>query len=106
MINESARKTGRLVVADSGFSTGSFADTVISEVTSNSTIVLKNRPAKVAMPDVPEPTSFGLTQGFHVGAKEIAIAVLRACQVAETGLSQLDRPEPHDVPGNWFRGPF
>lgn len=106
LIERSARKTGRIVVADSGFSTGSFADTVISAVASNSSIVLKSRPAKVAMPDVPEPTSFGLTQGFHVGAKEIAIAVLRACEVAETGLSQLDKPEPHDVPGNWFKGPF
>jgi pyruvate dehydrogenase E1 component beta subunit len=106
MIVKSARKTGRLVVADSGSSTGSFADTVISAVVSNSSIVLKNRPAKVAMPDVPEPTSFGLTRGFHVGAKEIATAVLRACQVDEAELSQLDRPEPHDVPGNWFKGPF
>jgi pyruvate dehydrogenase E1 component beta subunit len=106
MVEKSVRKTGHLVVADSGFSTGSFADTVISAVVSNSAIVLKNHPAKVAMPDVPEPTSVGLTRGFHVGAREIAAAVLRVCQVAEIGLDQLDRPEPHDVPGKWFKGPF
>jgi len=106
-IEESVRKTGRLVVADTGFQTCSVASEVIARVTMTCFDALKAPPKRVAMPDVPEPTSFALTKGFHADASDICTAV---CSVLgrdqDIDLSGLAARVPHDVPGDWFIGPF
>ncbi len=106
-IEESVRKTGRLVVADTGFQTCSVASEVIARVTMNCFDVLKAPPKRVAMPDVPEPTSFALTKDFHVNASDICKAVCAVlCIDQDIDLSKLTARVPHDVPGDWFKGPF
>ena len=59
------------------------------------------------MPDVPEPTSYGLTKDFYPRAIQI---VERVCQMLKIEGSNLtdEIPEisPHDIPGDWFKGPF
>ncbi len=106
-IEKSVRKTGRLVVADTGFQTCSVASEVVARVTMTCFDSLKMPPQRVAMPDVPEPTSFALTKGFHVDALDIYVA---ACSVLgrdhDIDRSGLTTRVPHDVPGDWFRGPF
>jgi pyruvate dehydrogenase E1 component beta subunit len=59
------------------------------------------------MPDIPEPTSFGLTEKFHPGAGEVAekISMLLDRPLLASALAKLRR-KPHDVPGTWFQGPF
>ena len=68
---------------------------------------LKCAPVRLAMPDVPEPTSFGLTIGFFIRAGEIASTAMN--MVGKDGnraLLALKEPVPHDIPGAWFTGPF
>jgi pyruvate/2-oxoglutarate/acetoin dehydrogenase E1 component len=103
----SVGKTGRLLAVDSGAFTGSIAGEIIARVASESFEDLKAAPRRLAQPDVPEPTSFGLTQGFHIRSRSIASSALE--MMGETGhvlLGQLPDPVPHDVPGDWFKGPF
>ena len=106
LIENSVRKTGRLLAVDSGYKTGSIASEIVSQVMQRNFSHLKCAPQVVAMPDVPEPTSFGLTRGFHVGSLSIAHAITEICGRENFPLEVLQESEFHDVPGAWFKGPF
>ena len=106
-IKNSVRKTGRLVVADTGFKTCSIASEVIARISLDCFPYLKAAPQRVAMPDVPEPTSFGLTKDFHVDARDICIAVSNALNLDSViKMDSSSQRMQHDVPGHWFKGPF
>jgi len=106
-IQSSVRKTGRLVVADTGFKTCSIASEVIARASLDCFASLKAAPQRVAMPDVPEPTSFGLTKDCHADARDICKAVSNALNL-ETAIEIPCSNDItlHDVPGDWFKGPF
>jgi len=106
MVIESVNKTGRLLVLDSGFTTGSVAGEIIARITIEHFKVLKSAPARLAMPDVPEPTSFALTKGFYITAADIATKVLEMLGKNDQIKVDLSEPIPHDIPGNWFKGPL
>lgn len=71
-IENSVVKTGRLLVLDTGATTGSVAGEVIARITENYFHSLKAAPKRLAMPDIPEPTSYGLTKEYYFDAKDIA----------------------------------
>lgn len=103
----SVEKTGRLLVLDTGFATGSVAGEIIARVAMERMGSLSVAPRRLAMPDVPEPTSFELTKGFYIRASEIAAAALEMMGLDVDNVAQeLPEPMPHDVPGAWFQGPF
>ena len=103
----SVSKTGRLLALDSGFTTGSVAGEIVARVAMEKFSRLKCAPARLAMPDVPEPTSPALTKGFYIRAADIAKKVLKIMgKDASVAKADLQEPVPHDVPGEWFRGPF
>ena len=68
--------------------------------------VLKSFPKKIAMPDVPEPTSHALTKNFYIRASKISSEVLKLLKIKSKKNINLADPIPHDVPGDWFKGPF
>jgi len=106
-ILNSVRKTGRLIAVDSGAFTGSIAGELVARVASEEFTSLKIAPVRLAQVDIPEPTSFGLTSRFHTTALEIAKHVLKMMgHRLETLNEQLPVPTSHDVPGDWFNGPF
>ena len=54
---------------------------------------------KIAMPDCPEPTSFGLTKGFHIRAGDIAHNIIKSLNINNhTGITAIPEPELHDIP--------
>jgi hypothetical protein len=68
---------------------------------------LKAPPSRLAMPDCPEPTSPALTKAFYVRASDIASRVLEMQGRDASGVhADLLEPILHDVPGEWFTGPF
>jgi pyruvate/2-oxoglutarate/acetoin dehydrogenase E1 component len=104
---DSVTKTGRLLVLDSGFTTGSVAGEIVARVAMERFSQLKSPPARLAMPDVPEPTSPALTKGFYVRAADIASKALEMMsRNGSAAKTDLPEPVPHDVPGEWFKGPF
>ena len=106
-VHSSVKKTRRLIVLDSGAQTGSVAGEIIARVAIKQHHVLEAAPIRLAMPDVPEPTSFGLTKGFFVRGINIYQSVMAMFGKLETVKADvLDEPSPHDVPGEWFKGPF
>ena len=93
-------------MVDTGFSFGSIAGEIIARVVDRFSY-LKLPPSRLAMPDVPEPTSFALTKGFYIRAKNIAEEIISQMQIdKKVNLDDLDEPILHDVPGEWFEGPF
>lgn len=103
----SVDKTGRVLVLDPGAATGSVAGEIIARIAMERMPSLTVPPARLAMPDAPEPTSFGATKGLYIRAGNVAAKVLNILgHDAGDVFSKLPEPTPHDVPGAWFKGPF
>lgn len=109
---KSVEKTGRLLVADTAFRTGSIAAELISQVVERGFGLLKAAPVRVASPDHPVPTSHFMSDGYYPGPQAIADAVLALVGADRNSLdyqemcSMLQRKGPHDVPNREFKGPF
>ena len=105
-IYKSIRKTGRVLVLDMGAKTGSVASEIIANISINSFSNLKNAPCVIAMPDVPVPTSFGLTKNFYPSTNTIIEKIFSIFRKRVKYNKNLFRSLPHDVPGKFFKGPF
>jgi pyruvate/2-oxoglutarate/acetoin dehydrogenase E1 component len=106
-IFESVRKTGRLVVADTGTKAFGVSAEICAAVTESEFSSLKAAPVRVALPDYPTPTSHALAKHYYPGVAQI----VNAC-AATLGKPAILPDEPQedstklDVPNNLFKGPF
>jgi len=106
-VTASVRRTGRLLVLDSGNLTGSVSGEIVARVASDCWTELRAAPQRLAMPEYPEATSPSLTRGYHVRAEHIVDKVGALLgRPLESASLQKQRTHPHDVPGDWFAGPF
>jgi pyruvate/2-oxoglutarate/acetoin dehydrogenase E1 component len=108
----SVKKTGRLLVADTAFKTGSVAGELVSQVVEQAFGSLKMAPVRIASPDHPVPTSQFMAAEYYPCPQQIAEVVIDL-----TGASRktagyhalresLVRRNRHDVPNREFSGPF
>lgn len=106
-VQGSVGKTGRLLVLDTASLTGSISGEIASRITVSCWESLKMPPQRLAMPDYPEATSPALTASYHNRAEHICEAVGRLVgrRVDVQGVIE-SRRYSHDVPGDWFQGPF
>ena len=105
-IFSSIKKTGKVLVVDSGAEIGSFGSEVISQVSRYCFGALRSAPQMIAAPDVPEPTSHGVTEEFKFGAKDIAEKILEMTERnLDADLTYL-KNAPHDAPNSTYMGPF
>jgi len=106
-LKASVEKTGRLLVLDTGALTGSVAGEIVARLSEQCWGSLKTAPVRLAMPDIPEPTSFMLTKNFYPSAENIVEKIQQMAGLKHIE-GTINRPEayPHDVPGDWFTGPF
>lgn len=105
-IFSSVKKTGRLLVLDTGHESGSLAGELITRVVGECWNQLKGPPVRLALPDIPTPTSFGLTKHYYPGCKSVVKAVLDMTGVSVKSGAFPESDKKHDVPGDWFKGPF
>ena len=106
-IERSVKKTGRLLVLDIACEFGSIAGEIIAGITERYFDVLKVAPIRICPPANATPTSPALTKGFYPGSVEIvkAIEKLIGRELESQSLNDM-HTWPHDVPGEWFSGPF
>ena len=103
----SVSRTGRLLALDTGHATGSVAGEIVARVSMNCWGKLKNAPQRLAMPDFPEGTSPSLTKDYHPRAEHIVSVIAKMLgKTIDTSSLLAQRDYPHDVPGDWFNGPF
>lgn len=104
---QSVEKTGRLVALDTATETLSIASEIIAKVSMELFDKLKSHPARIALPDFSTPTSPALTEKYYKRAEDIVSAIGKMLGKKLDITEILDgRKSPHDVPGNWFKGPF
>lgn len=103
----SIRKTGRLVALDTSNSMCSVASEIVGTAAIECFSSLKQAPLRITLPDFPAPTSPALTEKFYPRAEDIASAVagMFGKTIDVKPIIQA-RNTPHDVPGDWFKGPF
>ena len=106
-ILQSVRKTGRLVMADTGWKAFGASAEILALVAEKALGDLKAPPIRVALPDSPTPTSPALSDHFYPGPGQIAAAILGMFGREPHGSlfdvlkgRRLDQPDPS------FTGPF
>jgi pyruvate dehydrogenase E1 component beta subunit len=104
-ILKSVKKTGRILVLDTGFKTNSISSEIISLVSENCFNYLKCKPMKITVPDVPEPASYGLTKFYYIN-KIVLLKKIAKIFSKKINKFKIVTSKYHDVPGAWFKGPF
>ena len=105
-IYTSVRKTGRLLVLDTGATTGSIAGEIVARIAMDLFSDLRCAPQRIALPDIPTPTSPALTEKFYPGSITIVERIGQMMNL-DIDTEKLDESTtPHDIPGEWFKGPF
>jgi pyruvate dehydrogenase E1 component beta subunit len=100
-------KTKRLLVLDTGQATGSISAEIVARVCMKCHDILLKAPLRIALPDFPTPTSFSLTKYFYRGAEDIIFEVMKMLDKnVKKEVLKIKKTFPHDVPGDWFKGPF
>ena len=106
-IFKSVEKTGKLIALDTASETLSVASEIVARVSMERFDSLTRPPRRVALPDFPSPTSPAMTEKYYRRAEDIVEAIGEMLQ-KEIDTSEITsgRHAPHDVPGDWFKGPF
>jgi len=103
---ESVRKTGRLIVADTGWRSVGFAAEVIARVSEQCLGDLRHPPIRITLPDVPTPTTRALANYYYPLVSDIAAAA-RRLSGRPPRLEPEIKPDAFlDVPDPTFTGPF
>ena len=108
----SVQKTGRLIVADTAFYSGSIAGELISQVSEQAFGTLKTNPVRITSPNHPTPTSHFMVEDYYPASITIADAVIEMIRMEKNSINYLNmcellkRDGPHDTPNRGFTGPF
>jgi pyruvate dehydrogenase E1 component beta subunit len=105
-IIESVSKTGRLVVADTGWRSFGAAAEVITVATENVFEKLKAAPARITSADCSSPATPALANAFFPRAANVINAVRKVMNLPELPPAPEGNTVPLDVPDNQFTGPF
>jgi len=107
LILESVRKTGHLLVADTGWKTGGFSAEIVAQLAEEGFSDLKSPPRRVGLPDCPTPTTRALANHYYPRAIHIAATARRMLGFNADGPAlDVTTSVLLDVPDMSFTGPF
>lgn len=112
LIINSVKKTGRLLVIDSGYYTGGFAGEVIARVSEKAFECLNCPPQRITLPDIPTPSTPALSKYYYPRHIDIIKKVCEMLDKPSNKTDELIGPERKkdpinlDVPDESFSGPF
>jgi len=106
-IISSVEKTKNIIVVDASHEISSFGKEIIANVAMANMVTLANKPQLISLPDVPEPTSYGVIGQYRVSAQKIARAAFETLSIpVPNDLVVLLTPQKEDIPDSSFTGPF
>lgn len=112
-IKESVRKTGRLITIDTGYRMFGIGAEIIAQVTEECFSMLKSPPARIGLPEHPNPSSRGYLLGLYPDSLSILKAVATMfnwdssnLEKAIESLNATKPKHPLDIPDPSFKGPF
>lgn len=104
-IIKSVKKTQKVLVLDTGFKSNSISAEIITLINDKCFKYLKAKPERITVPDIPEPASYGLTKHYYSDRNKILQKIKDILKIKSKKLSRK-KIDHHDVPGDWFKGPF
>lgn len=112
-ICESVRRTGRLIVCDTGWRMLGPGAEIVALVVENAFEALAHPPIRIGLPDYPTPSSLTLAEVFYPGSPQIIDAAERLCHLGASDAAAARheviaarRGVPIDKPNPDFKGPF
>ena len=108
-IINSVKKTGRMIVIDSGFKNLGIGSEIISRVIENCMEKLKSKPVRIGLPFIPTPSSRFLAKSYYPNKKTILLSILQLLKKEKNKKKLFQKIEaniPVDVPDLSFKGPF
>jgi pyruvate dehydrogenase E1 component beta subunit len=112
-IVESVRRSGRLIVCDTGWRTFGIGAEVVAEVVDRAFEALRRPPRRIGLPDHPTPSSRALAEAYYPDSRTIVEAAAELCDLdagavdeARTTVLESRRGVPVDQPDPAFQGPF
>ncbi len=106
LIISSVKKTGRLLVVDTGWTSFGVGAEIIARVTEKGFSYLLAAPRRIGLPEVPTPTSAALSNLYYPQADDIIRAVLKMLKKNIRGSIPKLHDGPLDIPDISFTGPF
>lgn len=101
-IIKSVKKTKKLILLEPSHKAFSISSEIISRLNQKG-IIFNSK--IISIPDYPSPTSFFLTKKYYPSINKIYNEILYF--LGKKFKVKIDRDNDlHDVPGNWFEGPF
>jgi pyruvate/2-oxoglutarate/acetoin dehydrogenase E1 component len=106
-ILDSARKTGRLIVADTGWEHVGFSAEIVALAAEKLHGVLTVAPRRITLPDCPTPTTPALADYYYPRVPHI-VAAAREMMGLPVDKKSLEIPKGTllDAPDKSFKGPF
>lgn len=108
-IEKSVKKTGRILVIDSGFKKLGIGSEIISRISENSINYLKSKPIRLGLPFIPTPSTRFLANEYYVSKEKILLAISKILNKKNLYLKnfrKLKNNIPIDIPDLNFKGPF
>lgn len=107
LILGSVRKTGRLIVADTGWKRVGFGAEVLARVAEEALSDLKSSPRRIGLPDCPCPSTPALASHYYPRAVDIVQEARQMLGLNKgNGMLLPASSDPLDVPDVTFVGPF
>lgn len=108
IICKSVKKTGRLLVLDTGHKSFGISAEIISKVTEKVFNYLKIKPERIANPDFPVPTSFAIARYYYPKKIDICIKIFEMLGIKnkQPPSSLISKNIYLDQPYDGFTGPF
>ncbi len=111
-IFRSVKKTGRLMIVDSGWASGGIAGEIIARVATKHMDLLKEMPVRMCLPDMPTPSAPALTKYYYPNIETIMMSVCKMLKKDSAPVVKILSEDPalsavpHDVPNSSYMGPF
>lgn len=107
-ILSSAKKTGRVIIVDTGWKSFGISAEISSMVTEALFDQLRAAPRRVAMPDNPVPTSWNLAKSHYPTHRQIICEALEALGITfnKGEVLKISENDKLDTPSSDFTGPF
>ena len=111
-IIKSLKKTGRVVIADTGVKFLGIGAEILAQILEHDRNILKARPFRLSLPDLPTPTSFRLAENYYPTYKTLVEKIMAMAGKSDVYIKKIisslkSKEEVYsDVPDKSFTGPF
>jgi pyruvate dehydrogenase E1 component beta subunit len=108
-IIKSLKKTGRIILIDSGYKKFGIGAEILSQIMENNMNSLKHKPIRIGLPFVPTPSSRFLANNYYPNKEKILSSILDVMnkkKYKKYFFKLIKSKIPVDVPDLNFKGPF